>query len=583
MLASELFELGCKAFTDKQYQQAVDIFKQSIALKKNWSTYQSLGVALYKMQEYQQAIDAFKQALALKADWNSYQGLASALYRIQQYKPAIDAFKKSLALQEDWSSYQGLGWALYWMQNHQSAIDAFKESLALKKDWNTYQSLGVAMLGMQQHQQAVDAFRQSLLLKKDWNTYHSLGRALHKMQEYQQAVNAFKKSLVLKENWSAYQGLGLALYELGKTEQGVKATRIFYKQQPLHLKINPFLGARHNVTVTRNTIERIQKDFLKIQFAFHPSFLPEDEDDNQLHSWRHLIHIHIPKCAGSNFEYPLSILPNYLKNALKTKTLNCPEYEDNNYLWHGNLEGKCLHDAFILEAFKGANTDRIQGSFFANHHSKHRIYSQKLSEAGNFAQKVCLLRDPAQRLYSHIRHLGRTSYNKNDLLKQCMEELPNLMDRYIYDYDLFKGQKEDPYCNPTDYENCESINFLDISDDFSISRVKSAFLSATLMPNIVQYNRLNDDKNKSIARGCLGEKDFQDIHKELLLRGCLERDNLIDLEYLKKRTRERLIFPEIIRTGIDLHPITLLINRDRRVKIMPTTDFIADPLNSLDF
>ena len=157
------------------------------------------------------------------------------------------------------------------------------------------------------------------------------------------------------------------------------------------------------------------------------------------------------------------------------------------------------------------------------------------------------------------------------------------MDRYIYDYNLFEGHRESPYCRPTDYENCESIDFIDISDDYLISKVKSSFLSATLMPNIVQYNRLNDDKDKAFDKHTLREKDFQEIYKELILRGCLERDNLIDLEYLKNKTRKRLVFPEIVSNGSELHPITCIFSKHGNKKLMLTKDFFADPLNAISF
>lgn len=177
--------------------------------------------------------------------------------------------------------------------------------------------------------------------------------------------------------------------------------------------------------------------------------------------------------------------------------------------------------------------------------------------------------------------MGRSHYIKDVLLEQCMNSAQNLIDRYIYDYDLFEGQKELPYCSPTDYENCAAIDFFDISDDLLISKVKSSFLTATQMPNIVQYNRLNDDANKSIVRGALTEKDFQDIHNKLIVKGCLERDNRIDLEYLKSRTREELSFPEIIHEGIELHPITFIYPKYGMPKLMLTKDFIADPINAV--
>jgi len=61
-----------------------------------------------------------------------------------------------------------------------------------------------------------------------------------------------------------------------------------------------------------------------------------------------------------------------------------------------------------------------------------------------------------------------------------------------------------------------------------------------------------------------------------------ERDNQIDLEFLKRRTKERLVFPEIIYKGSVLHPITFVYSRNGAAKLILTKDFIADPLNAIN-
>ena len=536
--AKELFEFAFENFKKGKYQIAVDAYRQSLTLKEDWRSYKGLGGALCMMQQYQVAVDAYNRSLALKEDWGAYGGMGDALCMMQQYQAAVDSYRQSLALQEHWITYKNLGGALCTIHQYQKGIDAFKQSLALNADWSTYKSLAGALSKTKQYQAALDSYRQSLALKEDWQTYKGLGGLLSKMQRYQAAVKAFKQSLALKEDWQTYKGLGGALYGLGKWEKAVEATRIFFKHVTPHFEFDPLLGERQKVTVTNESIQKIQRELSKIEFAFHPSFLSEvDEDVEQLKSWRNLIHVHIPKCAGSNFQYPFAALSSSMRR-VSTKKKNADLSSSKSYLWAGSLGSKYVHDAFILEAMQSTKLDAIKGSFFSNHEAKHSIYCQKLSEAGLLFQKICLVRDPSKRLYSHIRQYGRTCYSKHELLKVCVKQLPNVMDRYIYDYDLFEGSKESPYCDPTDYENCNSINFVDISDDALISKIKSSFLSATWMPNIVQYNRLNDDQNKNIIKGSLVEGDFQDVYRELIKRGCLERDNMIDFEYLKKEQKE---------------------------------------------
>ena len=470
----------------------------------------------------------------------------------------------------------------YGNKNFDKAIDAFNKSIALRDDWRSYQGLGFALGETQQYQKAIDAFSKSIALHADWRSYQGIGFALFEIKQYKKAIGAFNKSIALHGDCRSYIDLALSLRKLGRQEQAVKATQIIYRlgDRSPHVKIDPYLGQKNKVTVTRDLIKKIQRDLSDIQFAFHPSFLTEVEEDNQLQHWKHLIHIHIPKCAGSNFIDPLAELPTEYAKACKNYNFKISSSRCKDYLWHGNLKGKITHDAFILEAFNGRKLDTLQGSLLANHGAKHAIYCERLSEADILPKKVCLVRNPSQRLYSHVRMIGKNCHDKKDLLNKCLNEsIYNIMDRYIYDYNLYADREEAPYCNPTDYKNCDSIDFLDISDEISISMLKSSFLSATLMPNMVQYNRINT--NKKNMDDSLKEKDFQDVYKELILRGCLERDELIDIEHLKHKTKKRMNFPKIVQMGVTLHPLTYVYSKDCRGKLILTKDFISNPLSAI--
>ena len=102
------------------------------------------------------------------------------------------------------------------------------------------------------------------------------------------------------------------------------------------------------------------------------------------------------------------------------------------------------------------------------------------------------------------------------------------------------------------------------------------------MPNIVQFNRINSDSSKTIHDGTLREEDFVSVYDELMRRGFLERDNLIDLEYLKNRTADRLFFPKIIESGVELHPFTFVYPRVGSPKIILTADFLKDPRSAVN-
>ena len=489
---------------------------------------------------------------------NSYETGVQKL-KSQKYQQAIEAFNKSLALQEDWQSYQGLGFALGNTQQYQKAIEAFNKSLALQEDWQSYKGLGWVLDNLEQH-----------------------GKA------YECIINAFKLTMNIDEGvtWESaekYEHIYSHLQNAGQFEKATRARHIYYRQSSAlpHKMIDPLLGEKSGIPVKRELIESIKEELSRFQINFHPSYYSESIKDDQLRSWKHLLHIHIPKCAGTNFIEPLVTMIKRIESINK-KEPRWSSQAYKHYLWHGNLEGKCMHDAYLSEAFRGKELNDLHGSFLSTHGAKYRIYDQHLQAAGISAKKICLVRDPSQRLYSHIRHHGCEGRDKSAFLRKYIKDFFNCMDRYIYDYNLY-NDNEPPHCAPSDYEKCRSIGFFDISDGIAISKVKSAFLSATMLPNLVQYDRLNDHTEKEGFKRVLSENDFQVIHEELISQGFLERDLQIDLEFLKEKTKQKMVFPEIIDKSCILHPITFMLNKSRGVKLISTKRFIADPLSAINF
>lgn len=491
---------------------------------------------------------------------NHFSKTALNEFNKKNYQGAIEAFKKSLALHENWQSYQGLGFALNSTNQHQQAIEAFNKSLALHEDWQSYQGLGLALGSIRQYKQSHECIVASI--KRSFHTNH---------------IDFWSRGI-------EYAHLAHALNKSERVESAKRAFQIHLRQSPNypHKLIDPLFGMQNGITVTRDLINKISENFYNSGYSFHPSFLSgKTKDVQQLQSWKHLIHIHIPKCAGTNFIEPLRALMAGIE--FEQQSRRHFNAETKHYLWTGNLGQKYVHDAYLLEMLNGrVALNDLHGSLMANHTGKYGTYNQHLRELGISTKKICLLRDPSTRLYSHIRNMAATIHDRSTLLKTTRQECFNIMDRYIYDYNLFDKYEELPYCDPFDYKRCEEIEFFEMSDRDAISKVKSSFLSATLMPNLVQYNRLNFKKDLSRIKGSLGEKDCQDIHRELISQGFLDRDKQIDLKHLKERTNERILFPDVIHQGTTLHPITFIYNRVGDWKFILTKDFIAEQLDTMN-
>ena len=204
---------------------------------------------------------------------------------------------------------------------------------------------------MQQYQSAADNFEITCFKKRE--SYENLGWMLYRMQQHQSAFNAFQQSLALEGTTGSYVGLANVLYGQGNKEQGIKLMRKVCKNLNVHLNIDPFLGEQGGVKVKCDLIDHITEKFSGIEYAFHPSYLSEAGESNYFESWKHLIHIHIEKCAGTNFIQPLvelANLLNYEKN--NNKRINVANFKRKHYLCHGNLGGLSAH-AFMLEAFQG--------------------------------------------------------------------------------------------------------------------------------------------------------------------------------------------------------------------------------------
>ena len=347
-----------------------------------------------------------------------------------------------------------------------------------------------------------------------------------------------------------------------------------------HILIDPLLGGKRGVTIRRGQIDDITKILSCNFFSFHPSFYSGESEEKQLEPWKHIIHIHIPKCAGTNFERPLTRLATTMaKESYYNKRdleLNC-----KNFLWHGNFKEKYLLDGYLSEELKADRLTNLQGSFFVNHGAGHIAYFQSLSQSEINAKKICLTRDPSLRLISHINHYRKKTNSKDELLETCKKELFNVMHKYICDYDA-SGTNEKILSTQANHSSeFDSIDFIDISDNNLISQVKSSFLSATTLPNIVQHHRLNEGSSIAKNNSSLNQNDLEDIYHDLVSKGFLERDKQIDFEFLKKRTKERLEFPEIIHTSTSLHPITYIFPESGNPKLIRTKDFLADPLGAI--
>lgn len=421
-------------------------------------------------------------------------------------------------------------------------------------------------------------------------TYDHLVLAVEKYKSgvYQEAIDAFRKSIVFVDNCSyeqvasVYSSLACAYKGLGDLGASIRAWEISLSYRKPISPLDPFLG---NGCIYEK-VDREQLELLKSTCnSFECDFIPSFRESNYhcIEPWENLMYLHIPKCGGSSFEIPLHMIKRYLVDAHRKHPNLIGTYR---YLNAGMQLTKKEEVTALMNLTSLGSSKELKSTFLVTHTSAWSDLYQHICKMLNAHPKIiATIREPRQRLLSHIKsYSDRTCISLEDLLRQFEDKncrFNNFMHKHIFDYGL-KGSES---CSQHEYDMDKSnlidnIEFIDISDASTISKVKSAFLSASLMPNIVQYSRLNDSKQRK--SGKLSKQNIEYAFKQCLDRGFLVKDESIDYDMLKKRTRSRLIFPSVCNAPISqIHPLTFVVSRNPLGYMIPTKQFLKDPLQIL--
>ena len=162
-------------------------------------------------------------------------------------------------------------------------------------------------------------------------------------------------------------------------------------------------------------------------------------------------------------------------------------------------------------------------------------------------------------------------------MKNC--EFENISNRYISSYDFRKGNL--PSINQEDQDRDEftrDIDLIDISDNPTINKVKSLFLSTSFLPNIVQLKSLNTNKDNTLCK--LSKEKIKNIFEKCEDQGFLEKDYSIYQDFMKNKYTYSLNIPSIENVDKNLiHPLTFFCthNKAKNGFLIPTKHFINDP------
>ncbi|KAJ7677634.1 hypothetical protein B0H17DRAFT_987255, partial [Mycena rosella] len=108
--ATELKDLGNKAFAAKEYDKAIDLFSQAIALDpKNHVLYSNRSAAHAGKRDWTDALADAEQCVGVNPSWSKgYGRKGAALHGARRYDDAIAAYEEGLKLEDSPALRKGL-------------------------------------------------------------------------------------------------------------------------------------------------------------------------------------------------------------------------------------------------------------------------------------------------------------------------------------------------------------------------------------------------------------------------------------------------------------------------------------------
>ncbi len=551
---------GEENYANGDYSKAIFEFRRSLAIIENWSAYFGLAWSLLKNEDYIEAINIFKKSIELHEDWNAYFGLASALYNLTYYKEAVEYFEKSLELKQEYISYKGLGLSLFNDRQYEKAAIIFRKSLELMEDGNIYYKLGLALDHNKKFIESHEAFNNSI---------KELRKSLFNQINFSN-----------KQYFDLYENLSDNYCKLNRSKSAIRALEINLNQcNPISF-IDTCQGMKYFI-VENEEIQKLNISLRSKGMQFHPSF--ESGNDKSLIKWRYFMYLHIPKCGGTSFFYPLNRVIEYLSEIQSNNSLVSNK---NSFIATGNLKNHNYVNALSNWISRNNNFKNVDGGIFTPHGSTWRDLYQNISKAVNTQPRIiCSVRNPYERLLSQIKMYAQMCSSVDSLLDWIEDDFmdfDNCMYRYIFDYGLNGDLVTIDNQILIDKNNkLEDIDFISMSDEDTSAKFKTTFLSASSLPNILQYSRLNSSNDRQCIKGKLTAEVSQIVFQELSKKGFLKKDENINFNKLISETKNRLDFPLLSNDKITaIHPLTFIIDKNMHCSLISTKELFENPISN---
>ncbi len=214
--ATALYNEGVKLKDEKKAKEAIQKFKQAIALKPDYyAAFYECGWCQNDTKDYLGAIISLRKArIGWPAVPKVYFELGYAFEKMEKIDSAIALYNRCLELKPDYSTaFKQLGYINYNDEKYKEALQLFsKYEEAAKKEIRDYlywYRKGFSYNALKEYENAKTYLNKSMGFKTDYvNTYLELGFASSRLKQDEEAIGYYKKAMELDpKNHVPYNGI----------------------------------------------------------------------------------------------------------------------------------------------------------------------------------------------------------------------------------------------------------------------------------------------------------------------------------------------------------------------------------------
>ena len=190
---------GWKFYKDKNFNKALELFNEAVALNPNdYQGYYGRGTTYRCLSKYDESLTDLNKAIQLNPNnAAAYNDRGNAYSYLKQYDAAVADYNKSLQLNpNDAAAYNNRGNAYSYLKQYDAAITDYNKSLQLNpNDADAYYNRGLAYCELKQYQKAIADFTKYIQFNSKFMwAYVNRGKCYQALGETAKAETDFAKA-----------------------------------------------------------------------------------------------------------------------------------------------------------------------------------------------------------------------------------------------------------------------------------------------------------------------------------------------------------------------------------------------------